>query len=80
MKQLGGFVGANSNSGAGAVVGRNDGAGCGVRGFNTQNGIGVFRQAGISGDAGVAGRFENVNSGNSLPTLGVSTKRYRTRY
>ena len=68
-----GFVGANSNSGAGAVVGRNDGAGYGVRGFNTQNGIGVFGQAGISGGTGVAGRFENVNSGNSTNTLEVST-------
>ena len=70
-----GFVGANSNSGAGAVVGRNDGAGYGVRGFNTQNGIGVFGQAGISGGTGVAGRFENVNSGNSTNTCLLYTSR-----
>jgi hypothetical protein len=60
------IVGFSSGvSGVGAVVGRSDGAGYGVRGFNTQNGIGVIGQAGISGGTGIAGRFENVNSANT---------------
>lgn len=58
-------VGRNrGGNGVGAVVGRNDDAGYGVRGFNTKNGIGVIGQAGISGGTGVAGRFEQVNAAN----------------
>ena len=59
-------------SGVGAVVGRSDGAGYGVRGFNTQNGIGVIGQSGISGGTGVAGRFENVNAANTSNAVEVA--------
>ena len=63
-------VGRNrGGNGVGAVVGRNDSSGYGVRGFNTKNGIGVIGQAGISGGTGTAGRFENVNAANSSPAL-----------
>jgi hypothetical protein len=67
-------VGRNRGGlGVGAVVGRNDDAGYGVRGFNTQNGIGVLGQAGISGGTGVGGRFENVNAANTSDALQVVT-------
>ncbi len=67
-------VGRNRGGvGVGAVVGRNDSSGYGVRGFNTKNGIGVLGQSGISGGTGVAGRFENVNAGNFTNTVEVST-------
>ncbi|MFN8291466.1 MAG: hypothetical protein U0U70_14510 [Chitinophagaceae bacterium] len=59
--------------GVGAVVGRNDGGGYGVRGFFTNTGIGVLGQAGISGSTGVAGRFENVNAANAGNTVEVAT-------
>ena len=63
-------VGRNrGGNGVGAVVGRNDDAGYGVRGFNTRNGIGVIGQAGISGGTGVAGRFEQVNAANASNQL-----------
>lgn len=63
-------VGRNrGGNGVGAVVGRNDDAGYGVRGFNTKNGIGVLGQAGISGGTGVGGRFENVNAANGTDVL-----------
>ena len=57
----------------GPVVGRNDSAGYGVRGFNTRNGYGVLGQAGISGGTGVGGRFENVNSAKYERCTGGST-------
>ncbi|MCC7438080.1 MAG: hypothetical protein IT211_06235, partial [Armatimonadetes bacterium] len=60
-------------NGVGAVVGRNDSSGYGVRGFNTKNGIGVLGQSGISGGTGVAGRFENVNAANTSDALQVAT-------
>ena len=63
----------NGGIGVGAVVGRNDGAGYGVRGFNTSTGIGVLGQAGTSGGTGVAGRFENVNAANTSDALQVVT-------
>ncbi|MBL7987938.1 MAG: hypothetical protein JNJ94_07750 [Chlorobi bacterium] len=67
-------VGRNrGGNGVGAVVGRNDSSGYGVRGFNTKNGIGVLGQSGISGGTGVAGRFENVNAANTSDALQVST-------
>jgi len=67
-------VGRNrGGNGVGAVVGRNDDAGYGVRGFNTKNGFGVLGQAGISGGTGVAGRFENVNASNTSDALQVVT-------
>ncbi|MCB9216673.1 MAG: hypothetical protein H6616_12420 [Ignavibacteria bacterium] len=67
-------VGLNrGGNGVGAVVGRNDSSGYGVRGFNTKNGIGVIGQAGISGGTGTAGRFENVNAGNVTTTLQVES-------
>lgn len=70
-------VGRNrGGNGVGAVVGRNDDAGYGVRGFNTKNGIGVLGQTGISGGTGVAGRFEQVNgasAGNQLESAGNGT-------
>jgi len=62
-------VGLATSDIAGAVVGRNDGGGYGVRGFvatNTSgNGIGVFGQIGLSGSTGRAGRFENRNAANT---------------
>jgi hypothetical protein len=68
------IVGFSSGvNGVGAVVGRSDGAGYGVRGFNTQNGIGVIGQSGISGGTGIAGRFENVNAANGSNTVEVAT-------
>jgi len=68
------IVGRNrGGTGVGAVVGRNDSSGYGVRGFNTENGIGVLGQAGISGGTGIAGKFENVNSANSADGLQVLT-------
>lgn len=67
-------VGRNRGGvGVGAVVGRNDDAGYGVRGFNTKNGIGVLGQAGISGGNGIAGKFENVNAANTSSTLVAAT-------
>ncbi|MBL0153290.1 MAG: hypothetical protein IPP93_07340 [Chitinophagaceae bacterium] len=63
-------VGRNrGGNGVGAVVGRNDSSGYGVRGFNTKNGIGVLGQTGISGGTGIGGRFENVNAANPTPVL-----------
>jgi hypothetical protein len=68
------IVGFSSGvNGVGAVVGRSDGAGYGVRGFNTQGGWGVMGQAGISGGTGVAGEFTNVNAANSSPALIATT-------
>ena len=64
---------SSGGSGIGAVVGRSDGAGFGVRGFNTQNGVGVVGQAGISGGTGIAGRFQNVNGANTANVLEVVT-------
>lgn len=70
-------VGRSNNGIAGAVVGRNDGAGgYGVRGFVTNSttaSIGVLGQSGISGGIGSAGRFENVNSSNTSDALQVTT-------
>jgi hypothetical protein len=67
-------VGRNrGGNGVGAVVGRNDSSGYGVRGFNTKNGIGVLGQTGISGGAGTAGRFENVNAANTDNIFEVSS-------
>src|SRR3989339_2243555 len=63
----------NGGTGVGAVVGRNDSSGYGVRGFNTDNGIGVLGQNGISGGTGIAGRFENVNSANTNNTVEIAT-------
>lgn len=67
-------VGRNrGGNGVGAVVGRNDSSGYGVRGFNTKDGIGVLGQAGISGGTGVGGRFENVNAANGNDALQAAT-------
>jgi hypothetical protein len=67
-------VGRNRGGvGVGAVVGRNDSSGYGVRGFNTKDGIGVLGQAGISGGTGVGGRFENVNAANGSDALQAVT-------
>lgn len=60
-------------NGIGAVVGRADGAGYGVRGFNTSTGYGVIGQAGVSGGTGIAGRFENVNAANTSNVIEVAT-------
>jgi hypothetical protein len=64
---------SSGGGGVGAVVGRSDGSGYGVRGFNTQNGIGVYGQAGISGGTGIAGQFQNSNAANTNTTLYVTT-------
>ncbi len=67
-------VGRNrGGNGVGAVVGRNDSSGYGVRGFNTKDGIGVLGQTGISGGTGVGGRFENVNAANGNDALQAAT-------
>lgn len=67
-------VGRNrGGNGVGAVVGRNDSSGYGVRGFNTKDGYGVIGQAGISGGAGVGGRFENVNAASAASALEAVT-------
>lgn len=67
-------VGRNrGGNGVGAVVGRNDSSGYGVRGFNTKTGIGVLGQTGISGATGVGGRFENVNGANGNDALQAAT-------
>ncbi|HRI45192.1 MAG TPA: hypothetical protein PLV39_13620 [Fimbriimonadaceae bacterium] len=67
-----GVVGfSDGPNGVGSVVGRADGAGYGVRGFNTSNGIGVMGQAGISAGTGNAGWFENVNAANTSTVLRV---------
>ncbi|MDB5035186.1 MAG: hypothetical protein JWQ98_2427 [Chlorobi bacterium] len=67
-------VGRNrGGNGVGAVVGRNDSSGYGVRGFNTKDGIGVLGQAGISGGTGVGGRFENVNAANGNDAIQGAT-------
>lgn len=71
-----GRVGSASIDGIGAVVGRNDGLGYGVRGFTTKTSgtpIGVLGQAGISSGVGQAGRFENLNSGNADNALEAAT-------
>lgn len=64
---------SRGGNGVGAVVGRSDSTGYGVRGFNTKGGIGVLGQAGISGGKGIGGRFENVNAANSSNALETST-------
>jgi len=68
------IVGFSSGaSGVGAVVGRADGAGYGVRGFNTNSGIGVLGQAGSSGGTGKAARFENLNASNTTNVFEVAS-------
>ncbi len=63
-------VGRNrGGNGVGAVVGRNDSTGYGVRGFNTKDGIGVLGQGGISGGTSRGGLFENVNAANPTTVL-----------
>lgn len=71
-------VGRTTSDIAGAVVGRNDGGGYGVRGFiatsTSGTGIGVLGQVGLNNSTGKAGRFENVNSDNTIGnTLEVET-------
>lgn len=71
-------VGRTTSDIAGAVVGRNDGGGYGVRGFVATNtsgtAIGVYGQVGLNNGTGRAGRFENLNSTNTLGnTLEVET-------
>ena len=67
-------VGRNrGGSGVGAIVGRNDSAGYGVRGFSTKTGIGVLGQSGISGSTGKAARFENVNASNTTNVFEISS-------
>jgi hypothetical protein len=71
-------VGRTTSDIAGAVVGRNDGGGYGVRGFVATNtagtGIGVYGQVGLNNSTGRAGRFENLNTGNTAAnTLEVET-------
>lgn len=70
---------ASAVAGVAAVVGRNDGAGYGVRGFSTgSGGIGVVGQAGFAcnscgntGDNTIAGRFENFRASNAANVLEV---------
>lgn len=62
---------SKGGTGVGAVVGRNDSTGAGVRGFNTKNGIGVWGQSGLLGGIGVAGRFENVSATNTTRVFDI---------
>ncbi len=55
--------------GVGAVVGRNDSTGFGVRGFNTKGGIGVLGQGGVNNGTGIGGRFENTTASNPFNAL-----------
>jgi hypothetical protein len=64
---------SRGGDGIGAVVGRNDSSGYGVRGFSTRTGIGVLGQAGVSGSTGIAGRFENRNPANGSNALEAVT-------
>jgi hypothetical protein len=64
---------SHGGDGIGAVVGRNDSSGYGVRGFSTRTGIGVLGQAGVSGSTGIAGRFENRNPANGSNALEAAT-------
>ncbi|PSL47374.1 collagen triple helix repeat protein [Chitinophaga niastensis] len=68
---------ANTASGIGAVVGRNDGAGCGVKGFISTNASGnaiaILGQVGLGGSTGAAGLFDNTNAANTVTTLQVNT-------
>lgn len=62
----------NGGGGIGAVVGRNDSTGYGVRGF-TKNGIGVIGQGGVFNGTGIGGVFEAIGSSNpnyALEALG----------
>jgi len=67
-----GFKGSGDDPGSGAVVGRNDSSGYGVRGFSTKSGIGVIGQAGVLGGTGIAGKFININAANATDVLVVS--------
>ncbi len=60
---------SDGDAGIAAVVGRINGDGYGVRGFSTQNGIGVFGQSGMFGGYGIAGKFENKNVSNISDVL-----------
>jgi hypothetical protein len=66
-----------SGTPTGAIVGRNDGPGYGVRGFiatdNSGTGIGVLGQVGLSGSTGIAGHFENLNTSNTATALEAVT-------
>jgi len=64
---------SNGGVGVGAVVGRNDGGGPGVRGFTTDTGHGVHGQSGISGGTGTAGRFDQVNAASPADAVVIST-------
>src|SRR5690606_11662849 len=62
-------VGRTTSDIAGAVGGRNDGGGYGVRGFVATNtagtAVGVLGQVGLNNSTGRAGRFENFNHLNT---------------
>jgi hypothetical protein len=73
---------ANFSPGVGAVVGRINGAGYGVRGFAATHpadapasyeSIGVFGQAGVLGNKGIAARFVNTNTANPSNVLEVTS-------
>src|SRR5258708_124462 len=61
----------------GAVVGRNDGPGYGVKGFiatdNSGTGIGILAQVGVSGSTGIAGPFENLHASQAQTALEALT-------
>lgn len=71
-----GLTTSTSGTATGAVVGRNDGPGYGVRGFVASNtsgdGVGVIGQVGFAGSTGRAGRFENTNPLNSANIFEVA--------
>jgi hypothetical protein len=64
-------VGLTNSAIAGAVVGRNDGAGFGVQGFG--RGIGVLGQGGRLGGTGPGVRGENLNAASSAPGVDAVT-------
>lgn len=67
-----GAKGSGDDPGAGAIVGRNDSSGYGVRGFSTKTGIGIVGQSGFLNSTGIAGKFFNINAANASDVLIIS--------
>lgn len=72
------IVGRSSVGTSGAVVGRNDGAGSGVKGFSTKAGPGVHGVGGTSGGTGPGGLFEII--GSTDPANAIEAKSVGTGY
>jgi hypothetical protein len=61
-------------AGVGAVVGRNDGSGPGVRGFTMGTGAGVLGQGGVAGGSGPGVRGEIAAAGDTAPAVEAVTR------